>query len=77
MSIFGSLLIFGNPLSDFILKGITIANTRTIRAMNSLEFFGRVEVNDMYIENTDTIEVFIINIITTQTIALNNITINH
>ena len=77
MSLFGAIFLNGNVVSDVTMTNVTVVNTRSLLGINSYNIFARVEINDLYIENADTVEVFIISVTQTQEIILNNVTINH
>ena len=77
MSLFGAVFLNANVLSDATITGIKVVNTRSLLGINAYHYLARVEVNDMYVENADTTEKFIINFNSVHEMVLNNVTINH
>ena len=77
MSVFGAVLLFGNQLSNVTTKNIINVNTRSLLGINWFDNFYGVFINDMYIENADTVEVFIVSATRAQIIGVNNVTINN
>ena len=77
LNIYSWLYLIGNPVSYLTVTGLTITNTNSLLGINTYEHFAKLEINNMYLERANALELYTINVYVTQEIVLRNIMINN
>ena len=73
----GCIYLLANLKTYATLRGMLIINTRSFFRSHGYDFFAKVEMKDVYIENAQALRSSVVGIQTTQEIVLSNITINN